>query len=204
MVEANSTCLRVRLPSGFSLSSLASRSSELSGVRSSCDMLVRNSDLYFEDRASCSARSSSAPRASSTSRFLISRRRERSSSSSFVCWSSSCWLWSSSDRLWSSRARDCDCSSSSSVRVFARIVFRTTPIVSPSCSRKVRWMSRNGSSAASSITAITRSSPPSIDDVRPGRAPAGAGQQQPDEERALAQRLRRRLGVARPRGTRSR
>src|SRR6201999_3924739 len=38
MVMANSTCLPVRLSSGFSASSLASTSRLFSGVRSSCDM----------------------------------------------------------------------------------------------------------------------------------------------------------------------
>lgn len=45
MVLANSTCCEVRLPSAFSVSSLASTSRLLSGVRSSWDMLARNSDL---------------------------------------------------------------------------------------------------------------------------------------------------------------
>ena len=45
---------------------------ELSGVRSSCDMLARNSDLYFEVSASSAAFSSSARRACSTSAFLRS------------------------------------------------------------------------------------------------------------------------------------
>ena len=42
----------------------------LSGVRSSCDMLARNSLLYLEVSASCSAFSSSACLACSTSWFL--------------------------------------------------------------------------------------------------------------------------------------
>ena len=42
----------------------------LSGVRSSCDMFARNSDLYFEVRASCSAFSWMRRPARSTSRFL--------------------------------------------------------------------------------------------------------------------------------------
>src|SRR5271156_6664876 len=41
---------------------------ELSGVRSSCDMLARNSDLYLEVSASSVAFSSSARRACSISR----------------------------------------------------------------------------------------------------------------------------------------
>ena len=43
----------------FSASSFDRISRLLSGVRSSCDMLARNSDLYFEVSASCSAFSSS-------------------------------------------------------------------------------------------------------------------------------------------------
>ena len=87
-----------------------------SGVRSSCDMLARNSDLYFEVSASCSALSSSAWRACSTSRFLRSTswfwcasRRAFSCSSWLVCCSSCC-------RLCSSSASDCDWVSRSSVR----------------------------------------------------------------------------------------
>ena len=56
-------------------------SSEFSGVRSSCDMFARNSDLYFELSASCSAFSSSELRAISISRFLISMSRFWRSSS---------------------------------------------------------------------------------------------------------------------------
>ena len=193
IVFANSICLSVRLPSGLSPSSFARISSELSGVRSSCDMFARNSDLYRDESASCSAFSSSAFRASSISAFLISIRWfcsssccERSSSSSFVCCSSSCCVCSSSsdarsvavcasssaferrsssccacsssDWLCRSCVRDCDWSSSSSVRVFALIVFRTTPIDSESWSRNVCWISVNGAKEASSITAITVSS----------------------------------------------
>ena len=60
MVRANSTCLSVRLPVGFSASSFDRISRLFSGVRSSWLMLARNSDLYFEVSASCSAFSSSA------------------------------------------------------------------------------------------------------------------------------------------------
>ena len=193
IVVANSVCFSVRLPSGLSASSFARIRSELSGVRSSCDMFARNSDLYLEESASCSAFSSSALRASSISAFLISIRRfcsssccERSSSSSFVCCSSSCWVWSSSsdarrvavcasssafdrfsssccacsssDWLCRSCVSCCDWSRSSSVRMFARIVFRTTPIDSESWSRNVCWTSVNGVNDASSSTAITFSS----------------------------------------------
>ncbi|MNY62966.1 hypothetical protein D3C86_1998670 [compost metagenome] len=81
MVLAYSTCFGVRLPSLFSLSSLARILRLLRGVRSSCDMLARKSDLYFEMRASCSARSSRETEASSTSLFLAWSRLAFSASS---------------------------------------------------------------------------------------------------------------------------
>ncbi len=59
MVFANIRCFSVRLPSGFSKSCCASINKLLSGVRNSCDILARNSDLYLEVRVSCSAFSSS-------------------------------------------------------------------------------------------------------------------------------------------------
>ena len=120
IVCANSICFDVRFFSVFSTSSRARMSSELSGVRSSWLMFARNSLLYRDESASCSARSWSAVRASSISRFLISMRRfcsdsscALSSSSSFVCCSSSCCDWSSSSDAFSV----CACCSSS---VFAR------------------------------------------------------------------------------------
>ena len=70
MVRANSTCLPVRLPSGLSASCWPRIRMLFSGVRSSCDMLARNSDLYFEVSASSAAFSSSARRACSISWFL--------------------------------------------------------------------------------------------------------------------------------------
>ena len=54
----------------------------LSGVRSSCDMLARNSDLYLEVSASSVAFSSSARRACSISWFLRSTSTLRSASCS--------------------------------------------------------------------------------------------------------------------------
>jgi len=45
MLRANFTCSSVRLPDALSASSFARISELLSGVRSSCDMLARNSDL---------------------------------------------------------------------------------------------------------------------------------------------------------------
>ena len=72
MVRANSTCLGVRFCSGLSLSCWPRIRMLFSGVRSSCDMFARNSDLYFEVSASSSAFSSSARRACSICWFLRS------------------------------------------------------------------------------------------------------------------------------------
>ena len=85
-------------------------------------MFARNSDLYFEDSASCAALSSRPRRACSISGFLISMSR--------FCWASSAALSSSSALVWcsssdcfcSSCVSRCDCASSSSVRVLAMIV----------------------------------------------------------------------------------
>ncbi len=109
----------------------------LSGVRSSCDMLARNSDLYFEVSESSVAFSSSARRACSISWFLRSTSTLRSasccafcSSCSLVCCSSFCWVCNSP-------ASCCDCFSRPSVCIVASIVLSTMPIESVSCSRKV-------------------------------------------------------------------
>jgi hypothetical protein len=146
-------------------------------------MFARNSDLYLEERESCWARSSSAAFACSISRFFrststfwICRSRERSSSSSFVRCSSSCWsrrrsseacseFACCSSRLFesvsspccerSSSARDWDCFRSSSVRMPAAMVFSTMPIDSVSWSRKARWISEKRWNEASSTTAFT-------------------------------------------------
>src|SRR5580693_6092711 len=53
IVLANSVCFKVKLPSGFLLSWSERMSRLLSGVRSSWDMLAKNSDLYLDVRASC-------------------------------------------------------------------------------------------------------------------------------------------------------
>ena len=139
--RANSTCLAVRFPSGLSASSLARIRRLLSGVRSSWLMLARNSDLYFDDRASCSARSSSSRRASSISAFFTSMARFWRASSSAFSSSSALVSWSSSWRFCSSAPRLWLCSSSSSVRMVAMIVLSTTPTVSTICSRKA-WLTR--------------------------------------------------------------
>ena len=155
IVRANSTCLPVRFPSLLPESWSERMSRLLSGVRSSWDMFARNSDLYFEVRASCRALSSSAWRASSTSRFLCStswfwcaRRRAFSCSSSLV-------VCNSCPRLCSSCASVCDCVSRSSVRVLASIVLITMPMDSVSWSRNAWWISLNPSKDASSSTPFT-------------------------------------------------
>ena len=130
----------------------------LSGVRSSCDMLARNSDLYLEVVESCSAFSSSDRRACSTSRFLTSTfvfcsaSRRAFSSSSSACFSSAvlvrrssaCCVVSSFDCDCSSCVSDCDCCSSSSVRMLAPIMLSTTPIDCVSWSRNSWWMGLKG------------------------------------------------------------
>ena len=148
MVLANSTCFAFRLPSGLRDSWSERISRLLSGVRSSCDMFARNSDLYFEVSASCEAFSSSAWRASSTSRFLRS-------TSSFWCASRRAFSCSSSLVCCSSTARDCDCLSRFSVRVLASIVLITMPIDSVSWSRNAWCDGLKCSSDASSITPRT-------------------------------------------------
>ncbi len=182
IVCAKPTCLAVRFSSWFSISIWDRMSMLLSGVRSSCDMLARNSDLYFEMRASCSAFSSSATLACSTSWFFCSTSAfcsessvAFSSSSMFFRVSSSCCCRSSSSDcrsewvccssrllvsvrvscwLWRFSVSACDCFRSSSVRMFASIVFSTMPIVSASCSRKVSRIWSNSSKVASSSTAL--------------------------------------------------
>ncbi len=154
MFRAKSTCLPERLPPLFSASCWPRIRIELSGVRSSCDMFARNSDLYFEVSASSAAFSSSARRACSTSLFLRSTSTFCSASclafdasSSLVCCSSVC-------RVCSSMVSCCDCCSRFSVRIVASIVLSTTPIDWVSCSRKVRCVGVNGCSDDSSMTAL--------------------------------------------------
>ena len=158
MVCANSTSRPPRLRPSFSASIRLRISIEFSGVRSSCDMLARNSDLYFEESASWAAFSSRPRRASSISSFLISMSRFCSDSSRAFSWSSSLVFRSSSDCFCNSVVRLCDWASSSSVRMFARIVLSTTPMVSVIWSRKSRFTSEKGRIEASSITPSTWSS----------------------------------------------
>jgi hypothetical protein len=103
-----------------------------SGVRSSCDMFARNSDLYFDVSASCDAFSSSACRACSTSRFFRSTSTFWSARSFALSSSSALLRCSSRCRICSSVASDCDCFRRSSVREFASIVLMTMPIDSMS------------------------------------------------------------------------
>ena len=158
MVRANSTCFALKLPSGLSLSCWPRISTLLSGVRSSWDMLARNSDLYFEVRASSLAFSSSAPRACSISWFLRSTSTFCSASCcafcascSLVCCNSFCWVCSSVASCW-------DCLSNPSVCIVASMLLSTMPMLAVSCSRKARWELVKELTDASSITALTRSS----------------------------------------------
>ena len=127
---------------------------EFSGVRSSCDMFARNSDLYFDVSASSAAFSSSARRACSTScscvRLPRSARRAAwpcAASSSLVCCSSFC----------------CDCSSAVSCcdclqqvfgahRRFDRVEHDADALRELLEEREVRRV--KGCSEASSITAL--------------------------------------------------
>ena len=128
-LRAKSTCLGKRLPPALSASCWLRMRIELSGVRSSCDMLARNSDLYLEVRASSAAFSSSARRACSTSRFLSSTSAFCSASSLALVPSSSLVCCSSLWRDWSSTVNCCDCLSRPSVRIVASIVLSTTPML---------------------------------------------------------------------------
>ena len=111
MVLAYFTCSAVRFSSGLSASSLARISDEFSGVRSSCDMLARKSDLYW---LACSS-----SRAFSSTEILTRSRSSRCVSNCWACSSSWALVCSSSTCCCSSRA--CDslrarlCSSSSSL-----------------------------------------------------------------------------------------
>lgn len=204
MLWANSTCFSDRLPWVLSASSFDRMSSEFSGVRSSWLMLARNSDLYFEVSASCSALSSSAILACSTSRFLASTcwfwtdsRCAFSCSSALVCCSSSClvrssssdWrsdaaccssrslvFFSSSCCACSSEVRSCDCFSRPSVRMLAAMVLSTMPMDSISWSRNCCWVSLKSPKVASSITAFTSPS------NRAGRTMMLAGAASPSPE----------------------
>ena len=126
----------------------------LSGVRSSCDMLARNSDLYFEVSASSSALSSSARRACSISWFLRSTSTFCSASCCAFCASCSLVCCSSFCCVCSSPASCCDCLSRPSVCIVASMELRTMPMLAVSCSRKARWVGENSCSEARPSTAL--------------------------------------------------
>ncbi len=165
MTFAYSTCLAVRFLPGFCASRRARISRLFSGVRSSCDMLARNCDLYCEASASCRARSSISVLARSISEFFASMSCFCAASSSALssrsaldrC-SSSDRACSSDDRACSSVASRCDWSSRVSVLELARIALTLTPSDSASCSRKSIWIGVNLVNDASSTTPSTWSS----------------------------------------------
>ncbi len=155
MVRANSTCFGTRLPSGFSESCWPRIRMLFSGVRSSCDMLARNSDLYFEVSASSVALSSSARRACSISWFLRSTSTLRSASCCAFCSSCSLVCCSSFCCACSSPASCCDCLRKPSVCIVASMLFSTMPMLSVSCSRNAICKVVNAVTEASSMTALT-------------------------------------------------
>jgi len=103
---------------------------ELNGVRSSCDMFAKNSDLYCDEEASSAA---------------------FSASSAFECCNSACCLCSSSDRSWSCVANRWDSLSRASVRALAMMVLIATPMVLTNWSKKARCTSENRENEASSM-----------------------------------------------------
>ena len=154
MLRENSTCLPDRLPAEFSASCWLRIRMEFSGVRSSCDMFARNSDLYFDVRASSAACSSSARRACSTSAFLRSTSAFCSASRRALVPSSSLVFCSSLCRDCSSTVSCCDCVSRPSVRMVASIVLKTAPMLCVSRSRNASEPALKFCSDASSMTAL--------------------------------------------------
>ncbi len=137
-------------------SSTARRASSTSLFFCSTALFCSTSSDAFSSSSSLTCCSSSCCSRSISSEDL--RVCACCSSSWLDLFSSFCCRCSSLDCSFSSSARDCDCFSSSSVRMFAPIMLRTTPMLSVSCSRNSRWMDENGSKLASSITARTSSS----------------------------------------------
>jgi len=115
IVRANSTSRSASPPSSLSASSRDRISIEFSGVRSSWDMFARNSDLYFEDSASCAAFSSNPRRANSISSFLISISRFCADSNGAFSSSSSLVSRNSSDCFSNSWVSVWDCVSKAAV-----------------------------------------------------------------------------------------
>ena len=153
MTLAYSTCVSVMLSSGLSSSCWARIKRLFSGVRSSCDMLAMNSDLYFDETASWLTCSSTRRLDCSTSWFFCSATMFCSASSRACRPRSSLDSRSSSCCERSSSAWDWDCLSSVSVSAEAWIVLRTMPMLSVTESRNVWWVMLNGENEASSMTA---------------------------------------------------
>src|ERR1039458_2884794 len=135
MMVAYCSCSSVRFSVALAFSSPARISRLLSGVRSSCDMLEKNSDLNADETASCSAFSSTRRLARSTSWFLASTSMFCSARRLACLARSSLELRRSSWRDCSSWAWDWACLSRFSVRVLASIVLSTSPMLSVSWSR---------------------------------------------------------------------
>lgn len=152
IVVANWTSWSLRWPSGLSESSRARMSRELSGVRSSCDMFARNSDLYCEE---------------------VANRAAFSSSWAFERCNSACCRCISFDRSWSWMASRWDSPSSDSVRELAMMVLMATPMVFTNWSKNARWTSEKREKEASSIT------PRSVSSKRIGMITTDAGAASP-------------------------
>ena len=93
---ANSTWSAERLVSLFSASRRLNSNMEFNGVRNSCDILARNSDLYLVLCASSSALRCTSSFFSVIWWFFSSSNADLSSSSSLACCSSSCCTLNSS------------------------------------------------------------------------------------------------------------
>ena len=144
-----------RLPSLFAHSWSERISRLFSGVRSSCDMLARNSDLYLRGerellrlvlerlpRLLHLAVLASPPPGSGARAAAPFPAAPGSSAAALPAGCRSSW------------ASDWDCFSRSSVRVLASIVLITMPILSMSCSRNAWCVWLKPSNDASSITAF--------------------------------------------------
>ena len=157
ITSAYCTWSAVKFSSWFSAINLLSNKIEFKGVRNSCDIFAKNSDLYFVDCANSLARFSISWFFNTIKLFLSSNNLERSSnmvlvsinssdctfnsssevckccdcasSSALICSSSVCCVISSSD---------CVCVSSNKFWTFSRFskLLIVTPILKAACSRK--------------------------------------------------------------------
>ena len=143
-------------PRGCPRARSASISRLLSGVRSSCDMFAMNSDLYFEETASCSAFSSTRRLAASTSPGSFARpRRSARRAAGLLGQVLVGALDSSSWRDCSSCAWDCDCLSRFSVRRVGLDRVEHEPDALGELIEEAWWVGLNGLNEASSTTART-------------------------------------------------